>query len=119
MGLTLALRNLVDNAVKFTRDRSRPKVEIGAWRNEGSWTIMVRDNGIGFDMEYHDQIFQIFQRLHRMEDFPGTGVGLAIVDRAMRRMGGRVWAESELGGGTTFFLGIPDPKVDPATELSS
>jgi light-regulated signal transduction histidine kinase (bacteriophytochrome) len=64
----------------------------------------VRDNGVGFDMKYHDRIFEIFQRLHRLEDYPGTGVGLAIVRKAMDRMGGRAWAESDVGRGATFYL---------------
>lgn len=118
-GLTLALRNLLDNAVKFTHDRPQPKVEVRAWRNEDSWTIMVRDNGIGFEMEYHDRIFQIFQRLQRSEDFPGTGVGLAIVGRAMKRMGGHAWAESRLGEGASFFLCIPDLEDEPSSNLSA
>ena len=69
--------------------------------------LWVRDNGIGFDMKYHDRIFEIFQRLHRVEDYEGTGVGLAIVHKAMERMGGQVWAESQLDHGATFYLGIP------------
>ncbi len=67
----------------------------------------IRDNGIGFDMRYHDRIFEIFQRLHRAEDYPGTGIGLAIVRKAMERMGGRVWAESKPGEGATFYLEVP------------
>jgi light-regulated signal transduction histidine kinase (bacteriophytochrome) len=66
----------------------------------------VRDNGIGFDMTYHDRIFEIFQRLHRDEDYPGTGIGLALVRKAMERMGGRAWAESAVGRGATFYLEI-------------
>jgi len=69
--------------------------------------ISVKDNGCGFDMKYHDRIFAIFQRLHRVEDFPGTGVGLAIVNKATERMGGRVWARSEPGAGAEFFLELP------------
>jgi len=69
--------------------------------------LKVADNGCGFDMKYHDRIFDIFQRLHRAEEFPGTGVGLAIVRKAMERMGGKVWAESTPGVGTTFFLELP------------
>jgi light-regulated signal transduction histidine kinase (bacteriophytochrome) len=67
----------------------------------------VRDNGTGFDMKYHDRIFQIFQRLHRAEEYSGTGIGLAIVRKAMDRMGGRVWAESEPDKGSVFFLDLP------------
>ncbi len=106
-GLAQALRNLLDNALKFTRDAPEPRVEIGGRDTEKTCIIWVRDNGIGFDMLYHDRIFEIFQRLHRAEEYPGTGVGLAIVRKAMQRMDGRVWAESTPGEGATFYLEIP------------
>lgn len=106
-GLTIALRNLIDNAVKFTGRTPDARVEVGG-RDDGSSCILwVRDNGPGFDMKYHDRIFGIFERLHRMEDYPGTGVGLAIVHKAMARMGGRVWAESAPGTGAVFYLEVP------------
>jgi light-regulated signal transduction histidine kinase (bacteriophytochrome) len=107
-GLAMALRNFLENALKFTRDVAKPAIEIGG-RDAGAACIFsVRDNGIGFDMKHHEQIFAIFQRLHRSEDYPGTGVGLAIAKKAMERMGGRAWAESEPGKGATFFLEIPE-----------
>ena len=107
-GLAMALRNLLENALKFTRDTPQPVLEICA-RDIGAMCILsVRDNGPGFDMKYHDRIFDIFQRLHRSEDYPGTGIGLAIVKKAMERMGGRAWAESEPGKGATFYLEIPE-----------
>jgi PAS domain S-box-containing protein len=107
-GLTMALRNLLENALKFSRDVSQPAIEITG-RDSGSACILsVRDNGVGFDMKFHDRIFEIFQRLHRSEDYPGTGVGLAIVRKAMERMNGRVWAESTPGKGATFHLEIPE-----------
>jgi PAS domain S-box-containing protein len=107
-GLTMALRNLIENALKFTRHAPNATVEI-AGRDSGSTCIFsVRDNGVGFDMKFHDRIFDIFQRLQRSEDYPGTGVGLAIVKKAMERMNGRVWAESEPGKGATFYLEIPE-----------
>ncbi|CAN5139701.1 hypothetical protein BH11PSE11_BH11PSE11_05510 [soil metagenome] len=103
-GLAIVLRNLFDNALKFSRDSNPPTIEIGARKEGGKVTLWVRDNGIGFDMKFHDRIFEIFSRLQRSEDYPGTGVGLALVRRAMLRMGGRVWAESAKGQGSTFFL---------------
>ena len=106
-GLTMVLRNLVDNAFKFTRDSRPPKLTIRGRALEKSTILEVQDNGLGFDMRFHDRIFEIFQRLQRAEDYPGTGVGLAIVRKAMQRMGGRVWAESAPGQGTTFFLELP------------
>jgi signal transduction histidine kinase len=106
-GLSQALKNYLDNAVKFTRDVSEPVVEVGSRETPGGCLLWVRDNGIGFDMKYHDRIFNIFQRLNHSEDYPGTGVGLAIVRKAMERLGGRAWAESEPGKGATFYLEIP------------
>lgn len=106
-GLDMALRNLLDNALKFTRGIAQPVITLGGYDNGSLWVLWVRDNGIGFDMKYHDRIFEIFQRLHRAEDYEGTGVGLAIVRKAMERMGGQAWAESQLGHGATFYLGIP------------
>ena len=106
-GLAQSLRNYVDNAIKFTGKVSEPCIEIGSKENGKSCLLWVRDNGIGFDMKYHDRIFDIFQRLNLAEDYPGTGIGLAIVRKAMERMGGRAWAKSEPGQGATFYLEIP------------
>lgn len=105
--LAQSLRNLVDNAIKFSANAHPPWVELGARAEGGRVILSVADNGCGFDMKYHDRIFNIFQRLHRLEDYPGTGVGLAIVRKAMERMGGRVWAESQPGAGATFYLELP------------
>ena len=106
-GLVLALRNLVDNAVKFTAGRAGRAIEVGVRPTPGHALFWVRDNGPGFDMRYHDRIFEIFQRLHRAEEYPGTGVGLAIVRKAVERMHGRVWAESAKGQGATFYIELP------------
>src|SRR5829696_5862484 len=106
-GLSQSLRNYLDNAVKFTRKMDHPRIEVGAKDEAKSCIVWVRDNGIGFDMKHHDRIFDIFQRLGVTEDYPGTGIGLAIVRKAMERMGGRAWAESKPGGGATFYLEIP------------
>lgn len=106
-GLAVALRNLLENAIKFSRNAQPPTIVISA-RTEGNRAILwVRDNGIGFDMKFHDRIFEIFQRLERSEDYPGTGIGLAMVRKAIRRMGGKVWAESAPGAGATFYLEVP------------
>lgn len=106
-GLTVVLRNLVGNALKFSRPGEAPQVEIGARREAGRHLIWVRDQGVGFDMKYHDRIFGIFQRLQRAEDYPGTGVGLALVAKAVQRMGGQVRADSRPGAGATFTLEFP------------
>lgn len=106
-GISVVLRNLIGNALKFSRDSSPPEVEIGSRVENGRRVLWVRDNGVGFDMKYHHRMFGIFQRLHRAEEFPGTGVGLALVAKAVQRMGGRVWAESIPGAGATFYLEFP------------
>jgi signal transduction histidine kinase len=103
-GLAQVVRNLLDNAIKFTAQVAAPRIEIAGRETERSWMLWVSDNGTGFDMKYHDRIFEIFQRLHHAEDYAGTGIGLAIVRKAMQRMGGRVWAESTPGAGATFYL---------------
>ena len=105
--LILAARNLVDNALKFSRDAKPPRLAIQGRAEAGKVVLGVADNGCGFDMKYHDRIFEIFQRLHLAEEYPGTGVGLAIVRKALERMGGRVWATSAPGEGATFFLELP------------
>jgi signal transduction histidine kinase len=106
--MSVVLRNLVGNALKFSRESHPSAIEIGARTDAGRRILWVRDNGVGFDMQYHDRMFGIFQRLHRAEDYPGTGVGLALVAKAVQRMGGRVWAESTLGVGATFYLEFPE-----------
>jgi signal transduction histidine kinase len=103
-GLAQALRNLIDNALKFTRDCPSPEIEICAEVTGGDVLLWVKDNGIGFDIKYHDRIFEIFQRLHDVDEYPGTGIGLALVRKVMQRQGGIVWAESVPGGGAKFIL---------------
>ena len=107
-GLAMVLRNLIDNALKFSARSQPPCVRLRVSHGEdGCAMLSVHDNGIGFDMQYHDRIFEIFQRLERAEAYPGTGIGLAIVRKAMQRMGGRVWAQGEPGRGAVFHLEMP------------
>ncbi len=106
-GLAQVLRNLIDNALKYSRKVAAPVVEIGGRRDKDACVLWVRDNGAGFDMAQHEKIFEIFQRAHGEAEFPGTGVGLALVRRCVQRMGGRVWAESTPGEGATFHVELP------------
>jgi PAS domain S-box-containing protein len=105
--LKIAMENLVDNAFKFTGKESQPRIEFGTAVRNGESTCFIRDNGAGFDMAYADKLFGAFQRLHTTEEFPGTGIGLATVQRIIHRHGGRVWAEGEQGKGATFSFTLP------------
>lgn len=108
-GLIQVLRNLLGNALKYSAKADHPLIVIGGEPHSGCYRFWLRDNGVGFDMTYHDQIFEIFRRLHSSREFAGSGVGLALVRKAMERMGGRVWAESAPGQGATFFLEFQMP----------
>jgi light-regulated signal transduction histidine kinase (bacteriophytochrome) len=106
--LRAVITNLFENAWKFTAQRAKARIEFGQRGMEsGRLVFFVRDNGAGFDMKYADKLFGMFQRLHRQEDFPGTGVGLATVQRILIRHGGRIWAEAHPDQGATFFFTLP------------
>jgi signal transduction histidine kinase len=105
--LRVALQNLLGNAFKFTSQQPRARVQFGRTEQSGHAAIFVRDNGIGFDMNYADKLFRPFERLHSESEFSGTGIGLATVHRIIARHGGRAWAESAIGDGATFYFTLP------------
>ena len=106
--LRQVLENLIGNALKFSVGATQPIVEINSRTADGEVIYYVRDNGVGFDPHYTDQLFGMFRRLHNDREFPGTGVGLAIVKRLIERHGGRIWPQSQPGSGATFFFTLGD-----------
>jgi light-regulated signal transduction histidine kinase (bacteriophytochrome) len=109
--LTQLFQNLISNAIKFRSDRT-PEIHISAEQTDDSWNFSIRDNGIGINNDYLDRIFIIFRRLHARDEFSGTGMGLAICKRIAERHGGQIWAESQEGQGSTFFVSIPSVAQD-------
>jgi PAS domain S-box-containing protein len=100
--------NLISNAVKYSGNAVAPQIEIGSYKQDGQLVFFVKDNGVGFDEKYKDKLFKVFQRLHGAEEFEGTGIGLAIVQKIISKHGGNVWASSAVNKGATFFFSIPD-----------
>lgn len=109
--LSQVLQNLIANAIKFRGER-RPQIRIAADRRDGEFVFTVHDNGIGIDPQFKEKIFVIFQRLHTRDEYPGTGIGLAVCKKIIERHGGRIWFDSQPGQGTTFYFTIPDRKED-------
>ena len=105
-------QNLIGNAIKFNKPGVAPKVHISAKQDENNWIFSVSDNGIGINQQYADRIFKIFQRLHTRDEYPGTGIGLAICKRIAEQHGGTIWIESVPGSGSTFFFTIPKRKKE-------
>ena len=99
-------QNLISNALKYHDGSHRPEITIGFTEKKDSWQFSVSDNGIGIEKEYLDKIFVIFQRLHQKEQYSGTGIGLAICKKIVEFHGGKIWAESEVGKGSTFFFTV-------------
>lgn len=99
--------NLISNAVKYSRNKPRPVIEIGSWLDNGFAVFYVKDNGVGFDEQYKDKLFRVFQRLHDADEFEGTGVGLAVVEKIISRHKGKVWAEGKMNEGAGFYFTIP------------
>jgi light-regulated signal transduction histidine kinase (bacteriophytochrome) len=105
--ISRVFQNLISNALKFRKEVSPPRIHISAQKENNEWIFSVSDNGIGMELQYTDKIFEVFRRLHTIDAYKGTGIGLAIVERIIISHGGRVWVESELGVGSNFYFTLP------------
>jgi light-regulated signal transduction histidine kinase (bacteriophytochrome) len=105
--LKRVLINLLSNAIKYSGKKEKPVVEVGGYKKEAKNVFYIKDNGAGFDMSYYNKLFGVFQRLHKPDEFEGTGIGLAIVQRIISKSGGEVWAEAEVDKGATFYFSLP------------
>ena len=104
--LVQVFQNLIINGIKFHSERA-PKIHVSAERKASEWIFSVQDNGIGIDSQYSEKIFEVFKRLHKKEEYPGTGIGLAVCKKIVERHGGCIWVESKLGKGSTFHFTLP------------
>lgn len=104
--IRIILENLLGNALKFSAVKSNPIIEFGTIDQDSKTVFFVRDNGVGFDMEYYDKLFAVFQRLYNIEKFPGSGIGLATVKRIIQKLNGKIWAEGAVNKGATFYFTI-------------
>ena len=109
--LVQAFQNLLNNAIKFKRPDNPPQIHINVQENDEEWLISVKDNGIGIENQYFERIFVIFQRLHSRREYAGNGIGLSVCKKIIERHGGKIWIESEVGKGTTFFFTIPRKNI--------
>jgi light-regulated signal transduction histidine kinase (bacteriophytochrome) len=99
--------NLISNAVKYSAKKEHPHIEIGTFIRDGQTVFFIKDNGAGFNEQYKDKLFKVFQRLHSVDEFDGTGIGLALVEKIISKHGGKVWAEAEEDKGASFYFSIP------------